>query len=115
MTTMSQRPRPEPSAALTSGSTTAGSARASGPSTPRGSASSGSEIDSRLRADVVVGDTVRVATDEGSRVRGKRRWRLMDLGIVHSKAKSDHAWLVLVNGHSVILFADEFELAREKT
>lgn len=110
----SHRPRLGQNAAPSSASTTGGVVRGSGPGTRSSSEQSGSDSEKRPRADVGPGDTVRVTTLEGAWVRGKRRWRLLDLGIVHSRHhKFDHAWVVLVNGHVVILFSDELELARE--
>lgn len=56
---------------------------------------------------------VLILTDEGEKQRGKRRWRPgEDTGLVIDRYRPhihDRAWLVQVNGHTVVLFEDEIE------
>lgn len=65
---------------------------------------------------LVVGQAVKVLTDEGALRRGRRRWHPGAIGTVLAKSKRhDLAWTVLVNGFTVLLFSDEMDyVAQEK-
>jgi hypothetical protein len=59
------------------------------------------------------GVAVIVLTDEGAVKRGRRCWKPgVSVGTVLSKHRlHERAWNVQVNGHTIVVFTDELELA----
>lgn len=62
---------------------------------------------------LVVGQSVKVLTDEGALRRGRRRWHPGAIGVIASNQRParnhDRGWMVTVNGFTVLLFDDELD------